>query len=72
VNGFALDRRPVTRDLVLDVCRDFDLGASAVVAKHADTPAPDVLRPPSAAADDPVAEEPALAEGAPRRRFRFF
>jgi len=72
VNGFALDRRPVTRDLVLDVCRDFDLGASPAVAKDADTPAPDVLRTPPASTDDPVAEEPALAEAAPRRRFRFF
>jgi len=27
VNGFALDRRPVDADLVLDVCRDFDFSA---------------------------------------------
>jgi hypothetical protein len=25
ISGFAADRRPVTRDIVEDVCRDFDL-----------------------------------------------
>jgi type II secretory pathway predicted ATPase ExeA len=29
ISGFAADRRPVGRDIVDDVCRDFDLGARA-------------------------------------------
>lgn len=28
VTGFALDRKPIGRDLVIEVCRDFDLGGS--------------------------------------------
>jgi general secretion pathway protein A len=27
VSGFALDRRPVGRDVILEVCADFDLAA---------------------------------------------
>lgn len=29
ISGFAADRRPVGRDIVEDVCRDFDLGSKA-------------------------------------------
>jgi general secretion pathway protein A len=54
ISGFAADRRPVGRDIVEDVCRDFDLGgrptrpgaATPVVAAAAPPPA----RPPAPAA----------------------
>ena len=36
ISGFAADRRPVTRDLVEDVCRDFDLGVPHSEAAPAD------------------------------------
>jgi type II secretory pathway predicted ATPase ExeA len=32
VNGFALGRKPVGRDIVLEVCTDFDLGKETVTA----------------------------------------
>jgi len=35
VNGFAADRKPVGRDLVLDVCRDFHLGSPPQVRSAA-------------------------------------
>jgi general secretion pathway protein A len=37
VTGFALDRKPVGRDIVIEVCRDFDLGGSPrpMLAHHA-------------------------------------
>jgi hypothetical protein len=38
ISGFAADRRPVSRDIVDDVCRDFDLG----VKKQEALPAPAV------------------------------
>ena len=31
ISGFALNRRPVTADLILEVCKDFDLKAAAPV-----------------------------------------
>jgi type II secretory pathway predicted ATPase ExeA len=34
VSGFALDRWPVDEDIVLEVCRDFDLGPSTPVSMH--------------------------------------
>jgi hypothetical protein len=30
VHGFALSKQPVTREIVLDVCRDFDLRGGAI------------------------------------------
>jgi general secretion pathway protein A len=71
VNGFALDRRPVTRDLVLDVCRDFDFGASPQIPETAGKPA-DAPAPPAQPVDEPAVNEPVLAGASPRRRFRFF
>jgi general secretion pathway protein A len=57
LNGFASDQRPVSRDLVLDVARDFDLTAAAppVIpqvprAPVTATPAVVLARPASAAA----------------------
>jgi general secretion pathway protein A len=41
VAGFALDRRPVDREVVLEVCRDLDL-APVFGGTEAATPAPDV------------------------------
>jgi general secretion pathway protein A len=63
VSGFALDQRPVGRDVVLEVCRDFDLpGAeSAAPAIVAAAPTAAVAVPAAAA---PNALPPALA--APR------
>lgn len=37
VNGFALDRKPVGRDVILDVCRDFELGGAARLSALAAT-----------------------------------
>jgi len=71
VNGFALDRRPVTRDLVLDVCRDFDIGGPQAIVKSLEKK-PAEAAPPPQPADDPTPSEPVLAEAMPRRRFRFF
>src|SRR5712691_11143210 len=50
INGFAADVRPVGRDIVLEVCRDFDLGESA-------TPAPSPVRSPAAEAVMAVAAQ---------------
>jgi general secretion pathway protein A len=74
VNGFAADMKPVGRDLVMEVCRDFHLAESAEAGEAAAPP------PPSPAkADNPVAPPQAVAprEGmfssfARRRRFSFF
>jgi general secretion pathway protein A len=74
INAFALDSRVVTRDIVLEVCRDFDLsGASA----PADAPGSPIS--PGGMTDE-LAKAPALLErslasfsGTPRkRRFSFF
>ena len=74
INAFALDSRVITRDIVLEVCRDFDLsGASAAVDTQ---PAP--ISP--GGMTEELAKAPALLErslssfsGAPRkRRFSFF
>jgi general secretion pathway protein A len=53
MSGFALDQRPVDGDIVMEVCRDFDLGGGAaaaapVVAKSA-VAAPSVTNPAMAA-----------------------
>ncbi len=34
VHGFAVSKQPVTREIVLDVCRDFDLRGGAVASTH--------------------------------------
>jgi general secretion pathway protein A len=39
ISGFAADRRPVGRDIVEDVCRDFDLGSKAPTIAPAKTAA---------------------------------
>src|SRR4029450_8642909 len=34
VNGMALDRQPVDRAIVLEVCRDFSVRAKPIIASH--------------------------------------
>jgi type II secretory pathway predicted ATPase ExeA len=55
INGFAADVRPVGRDIVLEVCRDFDLGESDAPGR---SPAPSPMRSPAAAAATSVATIP--------------
>ena len=53
MSGFALDQRPVDGDIVLEVCRDFDLGGAAAVPPqkppHLALVAPDAPKPESCA-----------------------
>jgi general secretion pathway protein A len=82
VSGFALDRKPVGRDVVLEVCRDFDLPGAAMEEPARVVPV--VVAPPPAAAPANVATvpppapaatepEPAVAAAPVRRRgFSFF
>jgi hypothetical protein len=66
VSGFAADQKPVGRELVLEVCRDFHLQraqAPAVPRKAANMPSP------ASVADDP---RPAAAGVNRPRRFSFF
>src|SRR6266851_2150143 len=58
INGFAADVRPVGRDIVLEVCRDFDLGERAT-PERSSAAAP--VRPPAAAAATSVATAPSAA-----------
>jgi len=62
ISGFAANRRPVTRDLVEDVCRDFDLVPKAETAGHA---------APAAVAVPAAVESPAAAEKESGRRSMF-
>jgi general secretion pathway protein A len=79
MTGFALGKRPVDREIVLEVARDFDLSSSAVADTRA--PEPMIALPPgegSIVSAPPSGEEDAsdmtlereMFE-APRRRFRF-
>jgi general secretion pathway protein A len=69
ISGFAADRRPVGRDVVEDVCRDFDLGgrastpAVAPVRTELGPSRPPVAAAPTApvSASRPVPEPPAEA-----------
>ena len=85
VAAFALDRKPVSRDIVLEVSRDFDLKSSAAAAAAAAAPterAAEVIEEPaSAAAAEPPTHRPLpepdpildVSEPAPKRRmFSFF
>ena len=65
VTGFALDQRPVGRQIVLDVCRDLDLsGADAPPALPANRPE---LPPARVAAETPTELPPVVAAaGRPR------
>jgi general secretion pathway protein A len=75
VSGFAADVKPVGRDMVLDVCREFQL-VSAPVAPPPE-PRPAVALPsepvPSAQGDAGSVQNEARIGGLPRsRRFSFF
>ena len=72
VNGCALARRPVTRDLVLDVCRDFDLGGLPPAPESGDNTPAETSDLPSQPIDESAANEPVAAGASLRRRFRFF
>jgi general secretion pathway protein A len=60
ISGFAGDRRPVTRDIVDEVCRDFDLLVGI-------SPAPTSAAPRTAAAARPETEPPTPAAEEPNR-----
>jgi general secretion pathway protein A len=69
ISGFAANRRPVSRDIVEDVCRDFDLTPrSAVSPKPAAAAQPPVSH--AAAAREPA--EVAKEESGPRSMFEHF
>ena len=81
VSGFAADRRPVSRDIVEDVCRDFDLagGAKAPAAIVPAAPIAAIPSPPSQAADPKTTTAAPAGSGRSlfehftvRRRFSFF
>jgi hypothetical protein len=61
VTAFAMDKKPVTRNIVLDVCRDFDLQAGDVAPEAAPL-GTQVMRPEAAIPVEEVAHAP----------FRFF
>lgn len=64
VNGMALDRRPVDRDAVLEVCRDFGLARQADAGAVLGSPAPE---------EAPQPEPPALFGDISRpKRFSLF
>jgi type II secretory pathway predicted ATPase ExeA len=77
VSGVALERSPVDRTIVLDVCRDFSLhgrnGSMPFTSSHVDADYGDVVMPRAAAdawsarLDEPVAHQLAHAPARPRR-----
>lgn len=77
ISGFAADRRPVSRDIVEDVCRDFDLvPSSGAVAPPAAAPELPREPPPPAAAGPAAATAPTgrslFEHFTVRRRFSLF
>jgi general secretion pathway protein A len=72
ISGFAADRRPVDREIILEVCRDLDFGRSAETTGplHQDAFTDSLPASPRATADVPAPEtdtlvrpRPAVAEG---------
>jgi general secretion pathway protein A len=60
MSGFAVDQRPVDGDIVLEVCRDFDLARSATVAPqrpHLALVTPDAAEPASGTSGPVVAAD---------------
>ena len=77
VSGMALDRRPVDREIVLEVCRDFRLGsdAQAAGADRAHEPVPPVelnSTSPDEPGDQPSGGGDPNETALPRRRFSLF
>jgi hypothetical protein len=65
ISGFAADRRPVSRDIVEDVCRDFDLGPPSRNNGHGQyTPEPVGAHARAGGAPDATAVNPAPATAA--------
>jgi general secretion pathway protein A len=75
VNGFALDRKPVGRDVVLEVCRDFQIGNPPMGRQQSFSQpvgGPNSEPVASVPVDAPGEQEPTF-DGANRpRRFSFF
>lgn len=63
VSGFAAEQKPVTRDIVLEVCRDFEFGSQAAVPAGSAAPPVPRPRPVKSAPVSPLApaDEPAIA-----------
>jgi hypothetical protein len=79
VNGLAADRKPIGREIILDVCRDFHIrSAQQVIVKPADPEVPETATDEAAtqqAAEEaaPPVDEPLMFQKtARRRRFSFF
>jgi type II secretory pathway predicted ATPase ExeA len=66
MNGLALGRRPVDKEIVDDVCRDFEVGTASLM-RTADMPFDDVPREP--AESPPVADEEIASAAKPRSLF---
>jgi type II secretory pathway predicted ATPase ExeA len=76
VSGMALDRRPVDREVVLEVCRDFALSGEAETAAGGTTavqtelPESPVANQESLPAHDAQSDtDPGVADRTPQRRF---
>src|SRR5262249_33644572 len=65
LSGFATGQRPVTRQLVVEVCRDFDLRGSGIEPPEAEVEVPAPIQaaepPPSAPAKILALETPSAA-----------
>jgi general secretion pathway protein A len=61
MSGFAMDQRPVDGDIVLEVCRDFDLRVAASAAPAAPAPPAAPPKPPHLALVPSEASEPESA-----------
>jgi general secretion pathway protein A len=67
IGGFATQARPVSRKIVDEVCRDFDLGE---MPSDTAEPAADLV--PVPAVEPSASDAPAAAEAGRKRRFSFF
>jgi hypothetical protein len=77
MSGFAVDQRPVGRQLVLEVCRDFDFETPlAPPGPQGIAPRPSAAVPIKPAAAPPASEAPARherqAEATPKTTERLF
>jgi general secretion pathway protein A len=73
VTGLALDRRPVTRDVVIEVCRDFDFAGADRADDGATAGAPAGANRFDLTSDRATSNVPGeVAPAAPREMFSFF